>query len=163
MLFSYSPGSVNGSSSVSFTTSLPQHRHCDNMGVVKHGNVAYSALKDGQAQSDLIRIFQSVDRDLPFKCEYVWVESHTDSKRLQYKRTEIEKDNTRVDDLAKQALIESVMSRTFISPHFPFESVQIYAGDTKLTGRLRPFITNHTTLVASQRQFSASILTEVAN
>jgi hypothetical protein len=36
----------------------PLPRHCDNMGVIKHGNTIYGTLKDGQAQSDVIRLFQ---------------------------------------------------------------------------------------------------------
>lgn len=47
----------------------PVQRHCDNMGVIKHGNRMYSALKDGQAQADLIRLFHSLDSNLPFPFE----------------------------------------------------------------------------------------------
>ena len=57
---------------------LPLLRHCDNMGVIKHGNRIYGSLKDSQAQADLIRLFHSIDQRLPFQSRYVWVENHTD-------------------------------------------------------------------------------------
>jgi hypothetical protein len=64
----------------------PVARHCDNMGVIKHGNRLYGTLRDKQAQADLIRLIRSIDESLPFRCQYVWVESHTDSK---YKRRRV--------------------------------------------------------------------------
>jgi hypothetical protein len=62
---------------------LPVERNCDNMGVVKHGNNLYGALKDGQAQADVIRLTKSLDRNLPLHFTYKWVQSHTDNKRKQ--------------------------------------------------------------------------------
>jgi hypothetical protein len=119
-------------------------RHCDNMGVVKHGNAVYGSLKDGQAQADIIRLFRSIDNDLPVPFKYQWVESHTNDPRKRHvQRTHIHRHNDRVDNLAKSALIESVMENIFISSDFPFEIVRVRAGSKKLTGPLRPFVTSH--------------------
>jgi hypothetical protein len=122
----------------------PLERYCDNMGVVKHGNRLYSTLRDKQAQADLIRLIRSLDEALPFKCRYVWVESHTDSK---YKRrraiSEKEAMNQVVDVDAKAALVDGILTNQFILSRFPFETIRIYAGAKKLTGPLRPFITSH--------------------
>lgn len=62
---------------------LPVERKWDNMGVVKHGNILYGALKDGQAQAEIIRLTKSLNRDLPLHFTYKWVQSHTDDKRKQ--------------------------------------------------------------------------------
>jgi hypothetical protein len=107
------------------------------MGVIKHGNRLFGVLRDKQAQADLIRLIRSIDESLPFQCQYVWVESHTDSK---YKRrrvvTEMEKENQEVDLDAKAALVDGILERQFISSRFPFETIRIYAGIKKLTGPL---------------------------
>ena len=58
-----------------------------------------------------------------------------------------------MDLAAKEALIESVMARTFISNLFPFETVRIFAGHNKLTGPLRPFISNHSSKEIARRVF----------
>jgi hypothetical protein len=44
---------------------LPVGRNCDNMGVVKHGNNLFGALKDSWARADVNRLTKSLDRDLP--------------------------------------------------------------------------------------------------
>jgi hypothetical protein len=49
--------------------------------------------------------------------------------------------NNHADSLCKTALVEGLMSRDFISCDFPFEPIQIRAGEAKLlTGPLRPTI-----------------------
>ena len=137
-------------------------RHCDNMGVIKHGNRIYARLKDGQAQADLIRLFQVLDQDLPFPFEYVWVASHTDDPKKRHKHkpiqlTHIHSMNERVDSYAKSALVDGVMSRDFISSSFPFEPIRIYAGSSKFTGSLRPFITNHHAKGVAKRVFGYDV------
>lgn len=124
---------------------LPVERNCDNMGVVKHGNNLYGVLKDGQAQADVIRLTKSLDRDLPLQYRYKWVQSHTDDKRKQIRRplTDIEMANNRADSLCKTALIDGLLHRDFISSDFPFEPIRIRAGNSKLTGPLRPFLRAH--------------------
>ena len=132
----------------------PLLRHCDNMGVVKHGNRIYSSLKDNQSQADLIRLFTTIDQDLPFPCQYVWVESHTDSKMYRKRnQSRIEKLNTTVDYMAKDALLDGITSRSFISNLFPFETVRVFAGHNKLTGPLRPFISNHSSRRIAKKVF----------
>jgi hypothetical protein len=115
------------------------------MGVVKHGNNLYGVLKDGQAQADVIRLTKSLDRDLPLQYRYKWVQSHTDDKRKQIRRplTDIEMANNRADSLCKTALIDGLLHRDFISSDFPFEPIRIRAGNSKLTGPLRPFLRAH--------------------
>jgi hypothetical protein len=110
----------------------------DNMGVIKHGNTIYGTLKDGQAQSDVIRLFQSIDRDLPCPFEYKWIESHTDSPNKRHVvKTEIHRDNNHVDALAKSALVEGITTTNiYISSDFPFELVRVRAGSKKLTNPL---------------------------
>ena len=41
--------------------------HCDNKGVVSHGNSTQVALKQEQEQADLIRLLKSYSRQLPYK------------------------------------------------------------------------------------------------
>lgn len=120
------------------------HWHCDNMGVVKHGNNLYPMLKDKQSQSYIIRLFQCIKKSLPFPHSYAWVQSHTDDKKKRMRvKTEKMRLNDRCDALCKICLVDGLMSRMFISSNFLFETIQIKAGGKKLTGPLRPFIKNH--------------------
>ena len=110
----------------------------------KHGNRIYPALKDKQAQADVIRLFTTIDGQLPFKSKYAWVQSHTDGKNARRRPLlAIERDNNRVDALAKAALVEGIMSRNFISNLFPFKTLCVMTGNQKLTGPIRPFILAH--------------------
>lgn len=122
----------------------PLLRYCDNMGVVKHGNRVYPRLKDKQAHADIIRLFTSINCQLPFKSKYAWVQSHTDGKNARQRRlSAIERDNNRVDALAKTALVHGIMARDFISSDFPFETIRVKTSSQKLTGSIHPFILSH--------------------
>ena len=57
--------------------------HCDNMGIVKHGNIANKAVPEKQVQADLIALIKKVIGELPRKFDYKHVYGHLD-KILQW-------------------------------------------------------------------------------
>jgi hypothetical protein len=123
---------------------LPLLRHCDNMGVIKHGNAEFGDLRDKQVQADLICLMRSIDRTLPCPFRYEWILSHTDGKNKgACISTHMHKMNNRADALCKSALVDGIMANDYISSDFPFETIRVRAGTKKLTGSLRPFITSH--------------------
>ena len=54
---------------------------CDNMGVVKHGNAPSRALKEKQAQADVLRVLKLLIMEYPGDVRYEWVASHQDKHR----------------------------------------------------------------------------------
>jgi hypothetical protein len=130
----------------------PLIRLCDNMGVVKHGNTPHLPLKDKQSHSDVVRLFKQLERELPFPRVYEWVEGHADDDKGR-KLTLKERLNTRCDALAKEALMDALYSRSFISSDFPFETVRVKLGPRKVTKSLRPSILHHSSRRIAKQVF----------
>jgi hypothetical protein len=125
------------------------------MGVIKHGNAEFGNLRDKQVQSDLIRLMRSIDCTPPCPFRYERILSHTDGKNKgACISTHMHKMNKRADALCKSALVDGIMSNDYISSDFPFQTIQVWAGTTKLlvpsTLSLPP-----TTLNGLPRKFSA--------
>ena len=116
---------------------------CDNMGVVKHGNAPSCALKEKQAQADVLRVLKLLIDDNPLTVEYEWVASHQDRHKRWAQLTLEEKINVIVDVLAKCALIAGIVERDFISSCFPFEHVRVKLGNRKVTGSPRKAIEDY--------------------
>lgn len=51
------------------------------------------------------------------------------------------------------ALIEGITTRTFISSQFPFETIRVFAGHNKYTGKLRLFISHHSSRGVARQVF----------
>ena len=92
--------------------------HCDNKGVVNHGNSPGRALGEKQSQADVLRCLKNYVAYNPFESVYKWVPSHQD-KHKQWKDCSLmEQINIIVDRLAKKALIAAFMSGKYISSAF---------------------------------------------
>ncbi len=95
------------------------------MGVVKHGNASGRAIKEKQAQADVLHTFKTLVMDQPFHCDFHWMASHQDTLKHWSQLSLTEKMNVLVDLLAKQALVASIVERGFIRGHFTFELIHI--------------------------------------
>ena len=53
---------------------------CDNQGVMIHGNTPMGALKEKQAQGNILRVFKQLVIDQSFNVDFHWVPSHQDGQ-----------------------------------------------------------------------------------
>jgi hypothetical protein len=117
--------------------------HCDNNGVVGHGNDQQGPLKQDQTQSDLIRLLKSYSRRLPFRTKWIHVKGHSDRYQAFSQLTLIEQLNVRCDAMAKKCLIDTIASRVFIVPTFPDEDITLAIGANKIRSSIRKAIYSH--------------------
>ena len=108
--------------------------HCDNMGIVKHGNAATTTCPEKQVQADVIMLIKKLIRGLPCNLEYEHVFGHQD-EILRWDQLSIqEKLNVLCDSLAKRALMAGIVNRDFITSTFPFEDVRLDCSTKKVVG-----------------------------
>ena len=134
---------LRAASALPFDTHVLQTVCCDNRGVVGHGNSASTGLRSKQAQADTLRTLKQLILTANYDTDYVWVPAHQDDTKRRKDLTLRERMNVRVDSLAKQALLASIVSRTFINNNFPLESIRISIGDTKITDDVPRRIEDH--------------------
>jgi hypothetical protein len=106
----------------------------DNSGVIHHGNKPYSDLTENQSQADVLSLFKKYLRDIPFTISFEKVDSHVDDYRHFSTYTRQETWNIAMDKLAKEALVHSLETNSFITPPFPFEHLRAYTGFGKISG-----------------------------
>ena len=85
---------------------------------MNHGNAPARALKEKQAQADVLRVFKRLVSDQPFNVIYHWVPSHQDEKKPWEQCSVKERVNIKVDHLCKAVLIDGVRSDSFIDSVF---------------------------------------------
>ena len=102
--------------------------HCDNMGIVKHGNAADSPCVEKQVHADLIVLIKKLIRELPCKLTYEHVFGHLDEILRWDQLTYVQKLNVLCDGLAKEALLAAILNRIFIDRGFPFEDIVFSCG-----------------------------------
>lgn len=122
---------------------INQLLHCDNNGVVGHGNDQQGPLKQDQTQADLIRLLKSYSRRLPFRTKWIHVKGHSDRYQAFSQLTLIEQLNVRCDAMAKKCLIDTIASRVFIVPTFPDEDITLAIGANKIRSSTRKAIYSH--------------------
>ena len=110
---------------------------CDNKGVVLHGNSPHRALKEKQAQADVLRVFKRTINEQHFEVKMEWVPSHQDDKISWGQCTLKEKINIKVDKLAKAALIAAIAENEYVDSGFPGEHITISTDGRKVTGSLK--------------------------
>ena len=109
--------------------------HCDNMGIVKHGNAAESSCPDRQVQADLITLIKKIIRGLPCQLQYEHVFGHQD-EILRWDQLSLpEKLNVLCDSLAKRALMAGIVNRDYITNTFPFEDIILQCSNKKVVGQ----------------------------
>jgi hypothetical protein len=52
--------------------------HCDNRGVILHGNDPNSSIKDGQVHADLVRLLKQYSRNSPLTINWIHIKGHSD-------------------------------------------------------------------------------------
>jgi len=117
--------------------------HCDNRGVLSHGNDPSSSLSEKQSQADLLRYLKQLVRENPFKSCFEWVEGHAVERKGWANCNLEERLNDRADTLAKRVLEAGFVSDEFIDPDLPFEQLRVKVAGKKVTGSLRRAIDNH--------------------
>jgi hypothetical protein len=128
--------------------------HCDNKGIVGHGNNIHSALKQDQKQADLIRLMKTYTRLLPVLIEWGHVHGHADRYTSFHLLTLIEQLNVLCDTLAKRTLIDCISSREFTPSTFPLEDITISIGSSKIRSSIRQAIYKHWGRSAAKSLFS---------
>jgi hypothetical protein len=110
---------------------------CDNRGVVLHGNSPQRALKEKQAQADVLRVFKRVINEQQFAVKMEWVPSHQDDEKSWDQCTLKEKINIKVDRLAKTSLVAAIADNVYIDSGFPGEHITVSTDGRKVTGSLK--------------------------
>ena len=105
--------------------------HCDNMGIVNHGNASDKTCSEQQVQSDLIILIKKLIRGLPCKLEYEHVFVHLDDILRWDQMTVINKLNVLCGSMAKRALIAAIVNREYIDSNFPFEDIVLSCSGKK--------------------------------
>ena len=114
--------------------------HCDNKGVLNHGNDPTGYIKADQQQADLVQLLKCYSRQIPTKITWIHVRGHADKHKAYSQLTDIEQLNVRCDTIAKKVLIDSVSSQSYILPDFPDEDIVIRLQNNKVRSSLRTAI-----------------------
>lgn len=129
--------------------------HCDNKGVISHGNQLYTALKVDQVQADLIRLMKTYARQLlPIQVDWIHVKGHSDDTVAFSQLTIVQQLNVRCDQMAKSYLLRAIRNNTFIQPHFPGEDISLSINSAKVRSSTRKAIYSHWGKQVAQDLFS---------
>ena len=89
--------------------------HCDNKGVLCHGNNENMKLKDNQSQADGLRSMNRLTRENTVETEYVWAEEHSVEKKGKEKCTLEQLQNDEVGEVSKEAVKYGLQTKQFSS------------------------------------------------
>lgn len=115
----------------------PISLHCDNRGVLFHGNAPHSSLKAEQTQADLIRLLKSYTRSVPLRIEWHHVNGHADKFKPYHELSHPEQLNVRCDRIAKKKLKAAISSDQYIDPSFPDEDIVVHVDRIKTRSSIR--------------------------
>ena len=105
---------------------------CDNMGVVIHANDLDRHLGPKQAQYDVIKCYRDTLRSLSMRVNYEHILGHQDDN-IEFRRLPLLAQlNVIADQLAKDELLSSIDTNTFITSEFPHEQIRAYCDGTKI-------------------------------
>ena len=110
---------------------------CNNKGVVLHGNSPQRALKEKQAQVDVLRVFKLTINEQQSAVKTEWVPSHQDDEKSWNQCTLKEEINIKVDKLAKASLIADIAENEYVDSGFPREHITVSIDGCKVTGSLK--------------------------
>ena len=95
---------------------------CDNMGVVKHGNVPNKTLSEKQVQADILGHLKYLLRIIPAKFKFDHVRGHIDRVLTASQRNFQQNLQVKMDKKATAILVKVVAEDTgYINTSFPFE------------------------------------------
>jgi hypothetical protein len=124
-------------------TNLTINLHCDNHGVLTHGNSPHQSLKAKQSQADLIRLLKTYTRELPLKATWHHVNGHADKYKTFNQLTHEEQLNVRCDKLAKSHLRQAIEAEDFIHHTFPKEDISVVINGQKVLSSITKAIYNN--------------------
>jgi hypothetical protein len=93
---------------------------CDNMGIVKHGNVVNRPCPEKQVQADVISLMKKMIPGLLYKLEYEHVFGHLYDIFWWGQHTIVQKLNLLCNFLAKRSLMTAIVNQDYIGSSFPF-------------------------------------------
>ena len=111
--------------------------HCDNRGVVTHGNKSRSALPQKQEQADLIRLIKYLVVTNPGSARWEWVEGHAIKKKGWAQSTLPEQLNDQADKLAKGVLEAAIAGGAITEGDLPLEILRLSVAGVRVTGSPR--------------------------
>ncbi len=108
--------------------------HCDNRGVISHGNSLLTALSETQRQADLIQLVKCLSSSNNCKPQWEWVEGHTVERKGWSNCTLPERLNHQADKLAKGSLLSAINGGHTMEGGFPFEIVKLKLLGKRVSG-----------------------------
>ena len=107
---------------------------CDNMGVVKHGNVPNKTLSEKQVQADILGHLKYLLRIIRAKFKFAHVRGHIDKVLTASQRNFQQNLQVKMDKKATAILVKVVTEDTgYIKTSFPFERVIMFCGNQRVT------------------------------
>ena len=108
--------------------------YCDNIGVVKHGNIPNKTLSEKQVQADILGHMKYLLQILPAQISSKHVRSHMDKvlkpEDMTYQQLiQVEMDEKATMDLAKVVSADE----GYITTSFPFERLIMTCGQQRIT------------------------------
>jgi hypothetical protein len=115
---------------------------CDNLGVISHAQHPPGSLPEKQPQADVVRALRAIlsKTHIPFRYEHVY--GHQDENTRFEQLPLLNQLNVLVDSYAKDALRRSLLTRTFTTSKWPFETVRVYKDRSKITSSFRRELTD---------------------
>ena len=117
--------------------------HCDNRGIIGHGNEPDTPLVERQPQADHLRALKDLLRLNSFDCKFVWAEGHAVDRKGWSKASVGERIIHKCDRLAKRSLLAGYAESEYISPGIPFERIRVAVDGERITGSTRAALDVH--------------------
>ena len=108
--------------------------HCDNCGVISHGNSPLTALSEKQHQVDLIQLTKFISSSNNCKPQWGWVEGHTVERKGWSNCTLPERLNHQADKLAKRSLLSTIDGGSTMEGDFSFKIVMLKLLGLRVSG-----------------------------
>jgi hypothetical protein len=124
----------------SFSNAPPTvNLHCDNRGVILHGNDPNLSIKDGQVHADLVRLLKlkQYSHHSPLTINWIHIKGHSDDSIAFHLLSPLQQLNIRCDTLAKQCLRSAIKNNHFTSPILPDEDIGIAINNTKIRSAIK--------------------------
>jgi hypothetical protein len=106
--------------------------HCDNRGVISHGNLPLVSLSEKQRQADLIWYMKHLaSTQGPI---WEWVKGHAVERKGWHRCSILEQMNDQADKQVKSAVLHPISGGDVISSNFPFELVNVKVSGKRVSG-----------------------------
>ncbi len=117
--------------------------NCNNLGVVHHENKPHCSLSTTQTHADVLWVLKCCIVCQPFALKFLHIASQANDTKPWHLCTLKERINIKVDHLAKKALICVHVTGQYFDGCFPMEDFQIFIGNVKVTGPVKPSLDDH--------------------